>query len=426
VITNAGNAPQPDNPKDEFEDLIPTGTSFVDGSLTATLGTASFDDVNEKVVWNGALDPGESVTITFRVRVKTVPTGTIIENQGQVLFDADGDSSNEMTALTDDPDTPEPDDPTLSPPVVLKGDPNGDGLVDVRDAILCAEGALALRTLTDIEQMACDVAPPSGVIDGRDVVRIAEIGLGIASLSATEAMGEKPNGKPLTLRWEGRLLLPGEQSVIRLYVEGSVPKGLQAGPEGAIRFDPRVLRVRAIQAIEPYRLLASEIDNERGTVKFMLVRWQDLDRANEHPVLELEVEAVGLPGMQTLLRLETDLALDAQLRAAKVQTEGGMVWIRPSVPLSVERFELRPLGLGFRGYRFAVLGRGIRSIEVEIYDLQGRRALDSGRVANGFAWRGLNTQGQRLANGVYLYVVTVYGANGEILHSEVRKLVLLR
>jgi hypothetical protein len=31
-----------------------------------------------------------------------------------------------------------------------------------------------------------------------------------------------------------------------------------------------------------------------------------------------------------------------------------------------------------------------------------------------------------LANGVYLYVVTVKGANGQVINSEVRKLVILR
>jgi hypothetical protein len=219
--------------------------------------------------------------------------------------------------------------------------------------------------------------------------------------------------------------MPKEHSVIKLYAEGGAPKGLQAGPEGAIRFDPRVLRVRAISAIEPYQMLASEVDHERGSVKFLLIRQRDLDGPDEHPILELEVEAVGLSGRQTLLRLETDLALDAQLRAAEVHIESGIVRIGPVVPLRVERVLVRPLGPGLRGHRFAALGRGIQAVRVEIFDLRGHRAFDSGRVANGFAWHGLTAQGQRLANGVYLYVVTVYGAN-EIVRSDIRKLVLLR
>jgi hypothetical protein len=34
--------------------------------------------------------------------------------------------------------------------------------------------------------------------------------------------------------------------------------------------------------------------------------------------------------------------------------------------------------------------------------------------------------GRRMANGVYLYLITVRGINGETITSEVRKLVLLR
>ncbi len=55
-----------------------------------------------------------------------------------------------------------------------KGDANGNGAIDLHDAILCAEIALELRTPTNREEATCDVAAPFGVIDGRDVVRIAE------------------------------------------------------------------------------------------------------------------------------------------------------------------------------------------------------------------------------------------------------------
>ncbi len=446
VLTNAGNAVQPDNPEPEFQDPIPANAEFVEGSLTATSGTASFDDVAQHIRWDGALNPGESVTLTFRVRVREVPTGTVIENQGEVLYDADGDGSNESSGLTDDPTTPEEGDPTRSPPVVLPGDANGDGVVDLRDAVLCAEGALALRALTELEEAACDVAPPSGAVDGRDVVRIAEIALGISPARATTQGSRASSAEPirLRLRWDNLNLAPGERRAIRLYaLEGSV-KGLQLGPEGAIRFDPRTLRVLDVRAAEPYRLLAARVDNARGLVKAMLVRWDGGEpaaavyaHAQDHahasapgiPLLELEVEAVGLPGMQTLLRTEPDLALDAQLQAATVAVGGGVVRIGPAVPLVVERFLARPFGVGtagIEGYRFSAEGRGVRALSVEIFDLRGRAVLRSGKTANGFVWQGRNRYGERLANGVYLYVVTAYGPRGEVVQSEVRKLVLLR
>jgi len=58
---------------------------------------------------------------------------------------------------------------------VLLGDADGNEKIDFRDVVLCAEIALDLRVLTFRAQIACDVAAPFAVLDGRDVVRIAEM-----------------------------------------------------------------------------------------------------------------------------------------------------------------------------------------------------------------------------------------------------------
>jgi hypothetical protein len=60
---------------------------------------------------------------------------------------------------------------------IVSGDANGDGIIDIRDAMLCAEIALDLRSRSPRTEIACDITAPVGVVDGRDVVRIAEMGL---------------------------------------------------------------------------------------------------------------------------------------------------------------------------------------------------------------------------------------------------------
>ena len=77
-------------------------------------------------------------------------------------------------------------------------------------------------------------------------------------------------------------------------------------------------------------------------------------------------------------------------------------------------------------YLFVVQGRGIESVQVQIFSLSGQRVFGSkeqrGRVLR---WNLRNDWGEQLANGVYLYVITVKGYDGTI-HREVRKLVILR
>jgi hypothetical protein len=84
-----------------------------------------------------------------------------------------------------------------------------------------------------------------------------------------------------------------------------------------------------------------------------------------------------------------------------------------------------PLSGTINGFR--VQGQGISSITLEIFDLAGRKIFESGEVrGNTLIWNLQNNAEQRLANGVYLYVVRVRGLNDEVYVSEVRKLVILR
>lgn len=74
-----------------------------------------------------------------------------------------------------------------------------------------------------------------------------------------------------------------------------------------------------------------------------------------------------------------------------------------------------------------VAGQGIEDVQVQIYDLAGRRIFDSGYVKGQTVEWHLNTDaGQPVANGVYLYAVTVRGYDGQMVRSKIQKLVVLR
>jgi hypothetical protein len=92
-------------------------------------------------------------------------------------------------------------------------------------------------------------------------------------------------------------------------------------------------------------------------------------------------------------------------------------------PLAVQMIELRPVG---NSWELQVHGEGVAATQLEVFDLSGRKIFDQQASGVTLQFSGLGSSGERLANGVYLYVVTVKGWDGSIIRSEVRKLVILR
>jgi N-acetylneuraminic acid mutarotase len=91
-------------------------------------------------------------------------------------------------------------------------------------------------------------------------------------------------------------------------------------------------------------------------------------------------------------------------------------------PFSLEGTWVVRLG---QDWLFNVHGSGIEALQVELYDLAGRRVYQSAEVRGStLAWHGL--AGPPLANGVYFYRITVRGPNGQRVAGPVRAIVLMR
>lgn len=101
VLNNSGLLAQGDNPGDEFVDALPAGLTLV--SATASAGTIS--NAAGVVSWNGGIAAGSSVTITIVANIDAGATGLIV-NQGSVVYDGNGDGTNELSVPTDDPSLP--------------------------------------------------------------------------------------------------------------------------------------------------------------------------------------------------------------------------------------------------------------------------------------------------------------------------------
>ncbi|MEM4413948.1 MAG: M6 family metalloprotease domain-containing protein [Candidatus Caldarchaeum sp.] len=68
--------------------------------------------------------------------------------------------------------------------------------------------------------------------------------------------------------------------------------------------------------------------------------------------------------------------------------------------------------------------RPAQEIQLWVYDLSGRLVAAERALGSELRFRGLSRDGQRLARGVYLYIVTLYGRDGSVWRSEVRKLIV--
>jgi uncharacterized repeat protein (TIGR01451 family) len=96
-----------------------------------------------------------------------------------------------------------------------------------------------------------------------------------------------------------------------------------------------------------------------------------------------------------------------------------MTLLKASPSVALERVEHHTVG---QALRFRAYGMGIAEINVQIFNLSGRSVFIS-------PWQQgveLDWHADALANGVYLYVISVRGFDGSLVRSCVQKLVILR
>ncbi len=94
-----------------------------------------------------------------------------------------------------------------------------------------------------------------------------------------------------------------------------------------------------------------------------------------------------------------------------------------AAPLQLQSVRLSAQGSSIR---LQVAGSAIESTELRLYTLAGRLIVQAQGTGNRLRLMALSREGRPLANGVYLYIVTVKSADGQMITSEVKKLVVLR
>ena len=109
VLTNTSPTFHPDNPSDEFVDVLPPELQLIGAVADSGVITTGANSV----MWNGQIPGNGTVTIDIEALVLPAAEGMEIENQGVVSVDTDLNGSNETDQLTDDPVPPGSADPTV-------------------------------------------------------------------------------------------------------------------------------------------------------------------------------------------------------------------------------------------------------------------------------------------------------------------------
>jgi hypothetical protein len=133
---------------------------------------------------------------------------------------------------------------------------------------------------------------------------------------------------------------------------------------------------------------------------------------------EVTVPATAQPGLYTIAgRVKAAVpGIESELQPLTVEVLGA------PVALAVKAITLSQQPVRSSGAYFIVEGVGIAQTTVRVFSMTGKLVFSQTAQGNVVPF----SAASELANGVYLYVVTVQGADGQTVTSKIAKLVVLR
>lgn len=323
--------------------------------------------------------------------------------------------------------------------ILSPGDVDQDNNTTVKDALTIAQAILSCTSLgvidpalTDEQKKAGDVAPPKAAagavptcaeLNSADVREIARLALTVgidnpitasvpsqAKMSWWDRLIQDLFGTPANL---AEVSLDLSENEWRINVDA---RQAVAGVQGSIRFNPNHTQVQSVYGLHGHELVAVEIDHDNGVIRFVTLNQQPGNTSEA-------VLGIALANNNTAAYPQLQLTHLVDADANNIQFKMIQSQLTP-VPLSVDSVQLATQS--DLNWQLQVAGRGIGSVEITGFDLSGQRRFSAQSDDSSLQWQMLDGQGRPLANGVYLYVVTVHGTSGETWRSEVKKLALLR
>ena len=272
-----------------------------------------------------------------------------------------------------------------------------------------------------------------GVTDlgSNDVRRIAELSL-LSEATQPSSQGQPrhaSNRLPGWLSWLGSLFnIPDSRAALdwretdnssqwRLTATDlSSPAG---GIQGRILYDPDAVSIDNVRGVNGYQVIAVRADPDQGEARFVALAPQERRSSGSQAILQVQT-LERQPGAALSIRIDQFVDNTGNHLPFKLVTHRTMM-----EALNVTTLEVRQTSQD--QWRLQVHGQGVQATEIQAYDLGGRPRFQERSQGSQLEWRALDDRtGRSLANGIYLYVVTVEGVHGEVWRSDVRKLVVLR
>lgn len=297
------------------------------------------------------------------------------------------------------------------PAVVIKGDVDGNGVVDSRDATMVLQMVVGLVEVNDAADVNDD-----GVVDSRDAIEILQIIVG--SVAPGVDVAATADGR-ITIALADAHGVAGESIVIPVEVDDAYEL---AGGDMSIRYDQTVLRAVDVSS-DDGKLLVSNL-NEPGTVRIAFA-------------------GTNKRSSKTIARIKFDILAD---RASPLAFQSVKLYNHSALPLISRSIDRKFISWAMPPEHNRLLQnfpnpfnpetwipyqlRDGSEVTIRIYNAVGElvRLLDVGHKDAGLYvsqdraayWDGKNKFGMEVASGIYFYSIRA----GDF--AAVRKLIVLR
>jgi hypothetical protein len=395
--------------------------NVTEASQTITQGPV--DDGTASTIIAGANKGCEAVT-DLNVNAGSIPSGTSAIVQRLVCADSDGDSSTVLITqvnvrnLGDAVGGPGGD---VSKIEIVRMDTNAVVGSTTNTANFATTGVNIPVSVTVPDDGSVELgvrvyvtSTPGRTIQLRTTLRMFEGGVGPFLKSADD-------GTPETIAAPAACptVVQGAPAVGQIGVFQATPATLtftNAGPDGTGQL--RTIRVR-VQNRSSIDITVEDITEQIGEIVVVDVVTPILPKTvkkNTSVTFFVKVRGPDVgPFPQTATRPYVDVTINC----------GGPTAMQPARKLALP-LEVKEIRAEQRGelLSFRVLGSGVQELGVQLFSLSGQLIADHRTSGATLTVPALTAQGQRLAKGVYLYVVTVRGWDGQVIRSEIRKIVV--